>query len=333
MDPISQGALGAVVPQATVPGQPRGRHLALAGLAGFLSGMAADLDILIRSSHDPLIYLQYHRQFTHSLVFVPVGGLVCAALFWTVTRRWLTFGTAWRYCTLGYATHGLLDSCTSYGTQLLWPFSDVRVTWNSVSIVDPLFTLPLVVCVGIAAWRGERRWARAGLLWAVLYLALGVVQRERAESAGRGLAESRGHSPEELVVKPSFGNLILWKVVYATDADLHVDAVRVAIGRQAFPGSRIAKLELDRDLPWVSPQSTAASDIERFRWFSDGFIARHPEHDDHIIDVRYSMVPNEIEPLWGIRLFPDDPDRHADFVTWRQATADKRQRLWLMLKG
>ena len=43
---------------------------------------------------------------------------------------------------MGYATHGLLDSCTSYGTQLFWPFSDVRVAWDTMSIVDPLFTVP-----------------------------------------------------------------------------------------------------------------------------------------------------------------------------------------------
>ena len=70
MDPLTQGALGAALPQSTAV---RGKYAGSAGLFGFLAGMAADLDVLIRSSSDPLLFLEYHRQFTHSLVFIPVG--------------------------------------------------------------------------------------------------------------------------------------------------------------------------------------------------------------------------------------------------------------------
>ena len=61
MDPLSQGVLGAALPQATAA---RGRYAGSAGVLGFLAGMAADLDVLIRSSTDPLLFLEYHRQFT-----------------------------------------------------------------------------------------------------------------------------------------------------------------------------------------------------------------------------------------------------------------------------
>ncbi|NNF80958.1 MAG: metal-dependent hydrolase, partial [Rhizobiales bacterium] len=66
MDPFTQGALGAALPQAT----RRAAHVGIAGALGFASGMAADLDIFIRSSSDPLLFLEYHRQFTHSLIFI-----------------------------------------------------------------------------------------------------------------------------------------------------------------------------------------------------------------------------------------------------------------------
>ena len=72
MDPISQGVLGAIVTQAT----KSKIKFSVAGLFGFVAGMAADLDILIRSTTDPLLFLEYHRQFTHSLVLVPIGVLV-----------------------------------------------------------------------------------------------------------------------------------------------------------------------------------------------------------------------------------------------------------------
>ncbi|MGB1142034.1 MAG: metal-dependent hydrolase, partial [Halioglobus sp.] len=143
MDPLTQGAVGAVLPQAA----SRSRYAATAGLLGFFAGMAPDLDVLIRSGNDPLLFLEYHRQFTHALIFIPIGGFICALVLHAVFghRRGLTFRESFLFCTLGYATHALLDSCTTYGTMLFWPFSDARIAWNTISVIDPLFTLPLLV--------------------------------------------------------------------------------------------------------------------------------------------------------------------------------------------
>ncbi|NCG05712.1 MAG: metal-dependent hydrolase, partial [Gammaproteobacteria bacterium] len=140
MDPLSQATIGAVAAQSAVTRQ----DLARIGLIGALAGMAPDLDVLIQSSTDPLLQLEYHRQFTHSLVFIPIGALVCAVAFWPLVRRHMSFKAVWFTALVGYATHGLLDACTTYGTLLLWPFSDARIAWNTISVVDPLFTLPLL---------------------------------------------------------------------------------------------------------------------------------------------------------------------------------------------
>lgn len=191
MDPLSQSALGAAAPQSAAARQ----HVLLAGACGFLSGLAPDLDALIRSNSDPLLALEYHRQFTHALLFIPLGGLICAGLLHRFVSRRLRFSETYGYCTAGYATHGLLDACTTYGTQLLWPFSSTRIAWHSVSIIDPLFTGPIVLLIVIAAI-GKRRWlGRAVLVWAITYLSFGVLQRERAETVGNDLAASRGHAP------------------------------------------------------------------------------------------------------------------------------------------
>ena len=103
MDPLTQGAIGAALPQAT----RNKTHIGIAGALGFVAGMAADADVLIRSENDPLLFLEYHRQFTHSLVFIPVGGLLCAlALHWILGRRWrLTFAQTFLFCTLGYIAY------------------------------------------------------------------------------------------------------------------------------------------------------------------------------------------------------------------------------------
>lgn len=332
MDPLTQGALGAALPQA---GSGR-RHAATAGLLGFFAGMAADLDVLIRSGTDPLLFLEYHRQFTHALVFIPVGGLICAlALHWLVgRRRGLSFRQSLLFCTLGYATHALLDACTTYGTMLFWPFSDARIAWNTISIIDPLFTLPLLLAVVMAARRRNPAWARVGLAWAVVYMGLGLVQRDAAVDMGYELAARRGHAPLRLEAKPSFANILVWKVVYETDDRFYVDAVRTGLSPRVFPGDSVLKLDLRRDLPWLDLESQQARDIERFRWFSNGYIARDPDNQRRIIDIRYSMVPNEVDALWSIELRPDaGRAEHAAYLVHRDAGPQRGARVWHMLTG
>lgn len=118
MDPLTQGLLGASLPQSV----SKKHNVVVAGVLGLLAGMAPDLDVLIRSSTDPLLYLEFHRQFTHSLLFIPIGSLICALVLHPLIskRRGLSFKQSWLFCALGYGTHALLDSCTSYGTQLFW---------------------------------------------------------------------------------------------------------------------------------------------------------------------------------------------------------------------
>lgn len=329
MDPVSQGVLGSVLPQAVAPSNPK--RFAVAG-AGWLAGMLPDADVLIRSSADPLLFLEYHRQFTHSLVFIPMGGLIAAALLWPIWRRWMGFVPLYLVCVLGYGTHGLLDACTSYGTQLLWPFSDVRYAWNNVSIVDPLFTLPLLFLVGWAGWSQRRRIAVIGLCWALGYLSLGVVQRERARSAAAELAARRGHVPVRLSAKPSFGNLLLWKSIYEFDGRFYVDAIRLGGDAQLYEGDSIARFDDERMLELPAGAALLRRDVARFMWFSDRYVAAFPRANPFLGDIRYSFLPHEVEPLWGIEWLDENADGHVRFINRRENVKAKievfRKMLW-----
>jgi len=88
-------------------------------------------------------------------------------------------------CTLGYATHASLDVLTSYGTQWLWPFSRERLELDWMSIVDPLFTVPLLLLSLLAALRASRRFALAAVAFALLYVAAGGVLHQRAAAPCR----------------------------------------------------------------------------------------------------------------------------------------------------
>ena len=334
MDPISQGMLGAVASQ-NITRKEHIRHIGIATLLGVIGGMAPDLDIFIRSESDPLLYLEYHRQFTHSLIFIPVGGLICALLLHWIVRRWkLSFKQTLSYTTAGYATHALLDACTSYGTQLFWPFSNTRVAWSNMSIIDPLFTIPIIILVIIAWVKRKPGIARISAIWILLYLSFGYIQKERAESVGWALAKSRGHTPSRLEAKPGFANLLLWKVIYQNGDRFYVDGVRTGISTKVYPGESIDKLNVDRDFPWLDADSQQARDIERFRWFSGGFISVHPDKPDRIIDVRYSMLPNEINGLWMIELTQGpDQDKHVGYIHEHNNPDGALSRLWDMLLG
>lgn len=330
MDPFTQGVLGAALPQATA----RKGTVVLAGIFGFLAGLSPDLDVLIRSDDDPLLFLEYHRQFTHALLFIPVGGLLTAALLHVlIGRRWgLPFLQSLLFCTLGYGTHGLLDFATSYGTMLFWPFNDVRYAASIVSVIDPAFTLPVAALALVSVFKRRPLFARLALGWSALYLSLGFVQHQAARGMAEEIARARGHQAEHLTVKPSFGNILIWKTLYEAGGRYYVDAVRPSFGPLVFPGTSVAKLDTARDFPWLDPASQQFRDIERFRWFSQGYVAQNPSAPDQIIDVRYSFLPNDIKPLWSIELARvTDADTHVGFRTDRGDGRAGLAALWAMI--
>ena len=165
-------------------------------------------------------------------------------------------------------------------------------------------------------------------------MSLGIYQREAALSMGEDLAAQRSHSWVRMEAKPSFANLLVWKTVYETSDRFYVDAVRPGFSKQVFEGRSIAKLDIRKDFGWLNPASQQAKDIERFRWFSDGYVAQDPDHPNRVIDVRYSLLPNEIAALWLIELSKTaSPDRHVQFLTRRDKVSEKGKKLWDMVLG
>ncbi len=320
MDPLSQAVLGASLSQS-VAGKQTTQRSAL--VIGGLAGMAADLDVLIRSKADPLLFLEFHRQFTHSLFFIPFGALLSTLFFLFIMKttwfqkKWptskLSFAKIYFFSFLGYATHGLLDACTSYGTQLFWPFSDERIAWNVVSIIDPLFTLPVLILIVVAVYKNNTRYAQVAFAYAVLFLSLGVLQYDRAITAVQQLADQRGHQTQRVLAKPSFANRHVWKIMYEHNGRYYVDAVKLTNDVSYIAGTSIQKLDIKRDLPWLQNNTQHARDIERFRWFSDDYLAISPNDPNFIMDVRYSFVPNQIKWLWGIKLDQRNPDSHVKY--------------------
>jgi inner membrane protein len=329
MDPVTHGLVGAAVSLSI----NRRGNVRAAAVCSLLGAVAADLDVLVHSSTDPLFTLEAHRHITHAIAFAPVGGLLVAAVLWWVARRWLRFSQLYVACLLGLATSGFLDACTSYGTRLFWPFTDARIAWNLISVFDPLCSVGLAVGVILAFIRFKPKPARLGLIWLSLYLVLGSVQQQRAVSASRELAAVRGHQMQSMVAKPTMGNQLLWSVRYLTADSLYADGFYLSpLTAQAYEGASAARLDWRREYASIGG-STLFDDLQRFDTLSKGYLVRHPQQPQVIGDGRYAMLPTQIQPLWGLTVDPLRPNLHAPFDSYRQFDANVRRQFFLMLRG
>lgn len=201
MDSLSQAALGAAIGYA-VGGKRLGRA---AIAAGAIAGTIPDLDTFALLPFDEFAAWTHHRGVSHSLFFGPVVGPVLGWAVWRWNRHRRPFEPAgeddaladWvKIFTLGLVTHPLLDLFTIYGTQLLAPFSNTRFALPGLGIIDPGYTLPLLIGIVCALTRPAAAWARFAVLAALtastLYLFYGLSQNKAVETMARAQLEREG---------------------------------------------------------------------------------------------------------------------------------------------
>lgn len=307
MDPISHGLLGGITAQ-TFFGRQLGRW---AGLIGLTAALLPDLDVVLVNPADPVFNFVYHRHITHSLFSIPILGLLGALpFFWTRVgreQRRIVFFAA----LVGGATHSLLDAATSYGTQLFLPFSNARVAWDWLPIID-LFLWPVMLAgfVGAMVWRMPSI-ATIALALVLAYTGVGIVHKHRALSAQAALAEARGHAMEAPRVMPSPGTLVLWRGVYRHDGEIHVDGFRTPYLRPtlASTGSSVPLSTVGDVLETSDDEHEIRRVYETFEWFADGYVAMIGDDPPVIADLRYGGGLEGVSSLWGIAFESDGPAR------------------------
>ncbi|MCH2110799.1 MAG: metal-dependent hydrolase [Polyangiaceae bacterium] len=323
MDPLSQAALGAA---AAVLAQGRDDKITLPWVValGAAGGMAADLDVLIRSSEDPLLAIEFHRHFTHSLAFIPWGGAIAFLPFLLVARIRLAWRKAFILCLLGYLTHGPLDALTTYGTQLFWPWSDQRVALSIVSVVDPLVTLPLIVGLTLTLIYKTRRPTVWASFWMVAYLCLGGVQHWRATQLQEELIAARGHRATRSTVLVGFMNQLTWRSLYEEESTIRIDALRVPYwGEPCVQEGGMVALWSDENFLQSDRLLRA---FQLMHWFSDDWVGQVPGHPDWLGDLRYSGQSAGVMPLWAVSI--DFPNEDYDWVRTRLERDLSFEKVW-----
>lgn len=307
MDPVTQGLLGSAVAQTFTQHKLRGQAAAI----GAVAGIVPDFDVLIRSSQgSPLLELYYHRHFTHSLFFAPFGGVLVALLFLLLFP---TLRTRWRWVVfaaiLGYATHGLLDACTSYGTLLYWPFSLKRVHWDLVAIIDPVYTGVLLLGVILSIGFRTRRYAIIGLILSFAYLGFNGYLHHKAKLVQKQLIAHREQSVREGRVMPIIFHPFIWRSLYTANQKIYVDNINIQFNTEStsIPITSLPLFHTKTLPPFVKKSPTLMYDYRVYKWFSDGYLTPVSLKPFILADARYIFGSPHPIALWGIRFLEQKP--------------------------
>lgn len=282
MDSVSQLVLGASLAHVTL-GERLGRKALYVGAA---LGTLPDLDVLVPYA-DAVESFTYHRGWSHSLIVLSVASLPIA---YGLKRLFASYDLSYKHWLfavwLVLFTHPLLDAFTTYGTQLFWPFSPPPAAWGSVFIIDPLFTVPLIIGL-IIAWRNpfarSQRIVSATLALSCTYLAWTLIAQHNVHQKLQDTLAQNGIDATQTLVAP-FPLSLVWRTVAVTDEHYYegfsslldsADTIRLS---KYDNGKKPCSALLDL---WP---------VERLDWFTRGVFALSVEQGELIAsDLRIGI--------------------------------------------
>ena len=291
MDSLTQVALGASLGVAVM-----GRRTAIwkAAAWGGLAGLLPDLDVLIDHG-DAIVNMVRHRGPSHSLLWLTVLAPALAWLARTLSAPSpLAGGPSWaRWCValwLALFTHPLLDLMTIYGTQVWQPLSDEAYGLGSIFIIDPLYSLPLLLGLIGAAVARRLAWGlganAVGLFISTVYLAWSALAQASVADHARQSLAAAGLPSAHLLVTPAPLQTQLWRVV-ALDGDRYHEGY-YALRDQGRP---IRFRAFDRGGDLLARHADHVQ-VQRLQRFADGFVAMRQEGAYlWITDLRMGQQP------------------------------------------
>lgn len=297
MDSITQIVLGAACGEAVL-GKKIGNKAMLFGAIG---GTIPDLDVFVGRwlFNNEIDINSFHRGFMHSIVFALLAsfilGWIIHRLYNSGARRDTTTMKDWKNLFFwSIFTHPLLDSLTPYGTQLFLPFSDYRVALNTISVVDPFYTIPFLLCLILAMFfRRNTKWRKqffkAGVGVSSAYLIFTFVNKIYIDSVFEKTLQQRGIQYERYSAQPSILNNILWYGIAETE-DAYYSGYYSLLdkGNRFSNWNRLPKNHnlVDKSHP----------DIQKMMWFSNGYFnifKSETEGQFQYNDLRYPLMDPE----------------------------------------
>lgn len=265
MDSLTQATLGAVIGETLL-----GRKIGNKGaVIGAIIATIPDLDVVLLPLYSAIERISVHRGFSHSILFSFIGAFLIAFVLskikWT---KFISYSKLWLFSWLALFTHIVLDAFTTYGTQLLLPFSNYRVSFDNINIVDPIYTIPLLtgLLLSLTIYRNKSKRIKPtviGLAISTLYLVITFGLKYSVNNTFSSNLKEQGISYNKLLTVPVGIGSINWYGVAKTDSSLF-------IGKYSnFKQNDIVFTEFpinDNLLNTVNDELTSI-----LKWFSKGF--------------------------------------------------------------
>lgn len=263
MDSISQAALGASIGEVVI-----GRKAGYKGAVwGAVIATIPDLDVLLLPFFDAYERIAIHRGYSHSILFSVIAAILLVIIFRkTKVLKGVSNARLMLFAWLVLITHMLLDAFTPYGTQLFLPVSNARISFDSITIVDPVYTLPLLagLILALTIYRNKpvvrRAVNYAGLIGSTGYLVFTLFHKSIIEEAFRSSLQSRNIEYGSLFSVPVTAANIKWYGVASGKDSIYmatmVSGQRSAAEFTAIPVNEYLLNNVNPDL------------AEKLKWFA-----------------------------------------------------------------
>lgn len=285
MDSLTQIVLGAAVGEAVLGKKVGNRAM----LWGAIAGTIPDLDTFARLLTDTITATEMHRGFSHSIIFSLLMAPILGWLVHQIKKRpdvgWK--GWAWLFF-WGLCTHPILDAFTTWGTQLFWPF-DVRLAFNNIFVIDPLYTVPFLICLVIAAFKkkdslSRKRINNLGIYLSTGYIVLTLFLKWGAHTKITEALEEQDIAYTKMSTRPAPMNSILWNA--------NVDAGdQYLIGDYSFFDSKPITFTSYPKKRELSQQLSKTDEVQRLIKISEGWYILEQEEEQWIYnDLRFGLI-------------------------------------------
>ena len=285
MDSLTQIALGGAVGYA-VMGSKVGRK---AILWGAIMGTMPDLDVFWPYAGEVESFT-YHRGFSHSLL---VHLLVSPFITWLILKvhsDTQEYRKGWFYLVfLCLSTHAILDSFTVYGTQLLWPLMEYPFGISNIFIIDPFYTLPLLVGLIVALLPKITpamavRMNTIGLVVSSVYIAWSLVAKVLIDQKVETALEQRGIKANIYVSSPAAFSTFLWRIVIVSN-DEYYEAYASVLDSPSELSLTPYKSE-----PALLNDISGEWGVQRLQWFMKGMYSVSLRGNDVVMsDLRMGV--------------------------------------------
>lgn len=288
MDSVTQIVLGITTAELVAGKKLQNKTF----LYGAVLGTIPDLDIVVGKFMNAVDGVAIHRGLSHSLLFFVLLAPVFGWLISKIEKEKISFKSASLLALWCLGTHVLLDLFTSWGTQILWPLEH-RFALKTIFVIDPLYTIPLLISL-ILVWKNKEHFIRRkyiirGLIISSSYLLLTCVLKLFVVQQFETALQNQNLVYQELIVKPTAFNCILWNANVATSKGYYLADYSLfdsqPIQFTFYPKNR----ELEEKL-------VNSYDFHRLKKISEGWYLV-TEHNNRLFfnDLRFGLLNDQPE--------------------------------------